>query len=122
MLRTAGFRVRVIKKASGVKKGIVITELPSGGNAQPQSTVTIVVSSGLQLVRVPHLSAIAAAAAFSGNPNVDFVTQTEEVVRRAAARSGLKVAFSFSPSPRQSPRAGNMVPRGTTVTVWLPAG
>ena len=108
-LKSAGFKVKASKKASTAKRGIVIVQSPSGGKAQPGTTISITVSTGVEMVKVPNIS---------GAMNPD------SVLRRAGLKpKGIPIhgpiesdAAGYMEPYRQNPRAGTLVPKGSTVT------
>lgn len=110
LLEAAGFAVRSKTKNDKAKKGTVIAQAPSAGETgKPGSTVTITVSTGIVMVRVP---------------NVEGMIDPGPVLKRAGLRpKGIAIhgpiesdAGDYMRAYRQRPRAGTMVPKGTTVT------
>jgi beta-lactam-binding protein with PASTA domain/predicted Ser/Thr protein kinase len=114
MLEAAGFDVLVQRvNSESVEPGLVIYSEPRGGNtATKGSTVTLYVSRGPKLVRVPVLVG----------------AQREVAVQRLRSR-GLEPSVSEeeSSSPRgqviqQSPDAGSKVEPGSTVSIVVSSG
>jgi serine/threonine-protein kinase len=109
-LQGAGFKVRTTSSSSSsVSKGVVISQDKSAGGAYPKgSTVTINVSTGPPLVKIPNVVGQAAAAA-----------------QTAIVDAGLKVVFTYNNVTAsglvtgQLPKAGKMVAPGTTVTLEI---
>lgn len=54
LLEALGLKVKVAKKGDRAKKGTVIAQKPTGGNAKPGATVTITVSTGVVIPRTIH--------------------------------------------------------------------
>jgi len=117
ILVAAGFKVKVVTKSSSAKKGTVSAQSPSGGKAQVGSVVTITVSTGVEMVRVPNIQ---------GMMNPDPVLQRVGLKPHGVAIHGPieSDAIGIGLAYRQRPRAGTLVPKGTTVTYhyWWEAG
>jgi len=113
-LEEAGFEVAVERVSSNtVEEGVVIHSEPSGGtSATNGSTVTLVVSSGPQLVSVPALVG----------------SQRSAAAERIRARGLVPVVGEEESSRpvgeviRQSPNAGEGVTRGSTVEIVVSSG
>ena len=109
-LRDAGFKVKVTtSSSSSVKNGIVISQNKSAGGAYPKgSTVTIDVSTGPVMVKVPDVIGNAPAAAES-----------------KITGAGLTVEFAYNNMTgtgvvsKQSPGAGVMVELNTKVILTI---
>lgn len=113
-LEAAGFEVAVNRvNSASVEEGLVVNSEPSGGStATNGSTVTINVSRGPKLVKVPVLVGAQRAAA----------------VERIRGR-GLEPSVSEEESPEpagtvisQSPEAGQQVDPGSTVSIVVSSG
>ncbi len=113
-LEAAGFQVDVERvNSDAVEAGTVIRSEPGGGNtATKGSTVTLFVSRGPKLVKVP----------------VVVGAQRETAVQRLRSH-GLEASVSEEESPepkgrviRQSPDAGSRVEPGSTVTIVVSKG
>jgi serine/threonine-protein kinase len=113
-LEAAGFEVGVQRiNSDSVEEGLVVFSEPrGGGTATNGSTVTIFVSRGPKMARVPVLVGV----------------QREVAAQRLSAR-GLSASVSEeeSPSPRgqvirQSPSAGTQVEPGSAVTIVVSSG
>jgi beta-lactam-binding protein with PASTA domain/predicted Ser/Thr protein kinase len=114
-LEAEGFEVATQQRvnSSSVEEGLVVFSEPRGGDSATHgSTVTIFVSSGPKLAKVPVLVGV----------------QREVAVQRLSAR-GLSPSVSEeeSASPkgqviRQSPSAGTQVEPGSTVTLIVSSG
>ncbi|HEX6781097.1 MAG TPA: PASTA domain-containing protein [Solirubrobacterales bacterium] len=113
-LEAAGFEVGVQRvNSDSVEPGIVISSEPGGGKtATKGSTVTLFVSSGPKLTKVPVLVG----------------SQREEAVQRIRSR-GLEASISEEESSepkgrviRQAPDAGSKVEPGSTVTIVVSSG
>lgn len=115
VLESKKFVVQVRKEASNdVPSGqVIFTEPASGSKASAGSTVTIVVSTGANLVQVPSVTAL---------------NQNEALSELATA--GFKPAVVDAPSDiapegeviKQDPDAGTLAEFGSTVTIEVSAG
>jgi serine/threonine protein kinase len=108
-LEAAGFKVETQNQASSsVEEGLVIHSEPSGGStATNGSTVTLVVSSGPQQVKVPALVGSQRGAAV-------------ERIRGRGLEPSVTEEESSSPAGQvlsQSPSAGSEVPLGSSVSI-----
>lgn len=124
-LEAAGFTVTVVAQDNAAAKGTVLDQSPAAGALMvPGTAVTLTVSTGVDLVRVPN------ALDFRGSYHGDDFTQVLESHKRAIEvgfrNAGLVADVEFTngwddgPETRQSPKAGSMVPRGTRVSVIVP--
>ncbi|MDQ2621745.1 MAG: PASTA domain-containing protein [Actinomycetota bacterium] len=113
-LDEAGFGVTVETRASdSVEKDTVIeTDPPGGETARRGSTVTMIVSSGVEQVKVPAV-----------------VGMTLNAARQQLSAVGLDLSSSEEPSDRprgevltQAPDAGSSVDPGSTVTLTVSSG
>ena len=110
----AGFEAKVeTSNSATVEEGLVIHSEPSGGStATNGSTVTLVVSSGPKLVKVPVLVGSQRGAAV-------------ERVRGRGLEASVAEEESARPAGeviRQSPSAGQEVERGSSVSIVVSAG
>jgi serine/threonine-protein kinase len=113
-LEAAGFNVQVSRVNSGkVEKGLVTYSDPSGGSTATRgSTVTLTVSAGPKLAKVPVLV---------GSQRSVAVQQ----IRAAGLSPSVSEEESFSPKGQvthQDPSAGSRVAPGSTVTVTVSEG
>lgn len=109
-LQDAGFLVNVQEAFSDdVDKGHVVSQQPAGGTAFRGDTITLVVSQGPELVKVPDLSGKSEAAAKKA---VEELGLKLNATRNPLAGDDAKVRF-------QSPSAGTERRKGDTVTVFL---
>lgn len=116
-LQTAGFVAKVTKKTNKAKKGVVIAQSPSGGTAQPGSTVAITVSSGVEMVKVPDV--VGQIYVIEG---LDAPGAVREAFVGYANRHGFDCVVTFRDAPSyQTPRAGTKVAKGTTIHVRIQA-
>ena len=90
-----------------VADGTVIRQSPRGRSVQPGSTVAIVVSNGPQLVTVPDVRGQSATDAKAILAGQGFVVKTRGIPW-----------ISFGQVFQQSPGAGHLAPRGSTVTLY----
>jgi len=127
-LQSVGFVVKVTKKANKAKKGVVIAQSPSGGMAAPGSAVSITVSTGVEMVRVPNVISAVTNHNYDSSYDEDpsaILAEIRSVAYATISGTGLKIDFSFAPVTQpdtQSPRAGSMVPKGTVVRVVIGVG
>ena len=110
-LKSAGFDVSVKNENSDtVKKGVVISQNPSGGSVPKGSTVTIIVSTGPAAVAVP-----------------DVIGKAEADARAALTDAGFKVSVVYELHTNtglvfdQQPKAPQETKLGTTVTIKVDA-
>ncbi len=109
-LEDEGFKVTVVEQFSDtVDKGVVISQDPSAGvSIEAGGKVTITVSKGKDEVKVPGV-----------------IGKTEAEAMTAIEAAGLKVMVNYQVSPddgivlTQDPIPKAMVPRNTTVTIWV---
>ena len=112
-LKAAGFKVKVKNQTSNdVPKGTAIdTDPPGGTQTAAGSTVTLIVSSGPQLVTVP-----------------DVKTQSEPDAQSTLEAAGFVVSVNSTATPDptmlgkivdQTPVGGSQAPKGSTVTIWV---
>jgi serine/threonine-protein kinase len=92
-----------------VPDGAIITQTPSGGTLFRGETVTFVVSKGPELVEMPSVLAHGVDSAKAELESLGFVVDVE----KASGYLGLGYVFSTDPD------AGAMVPRGSTVILYL---
>ena len=141
LLEAAGFKVKAETKSDTAKKGIVITQSPGGDEAQPGSTVTVVISSGVSHVRAPDFCALAGEADLGDGAAYVFSEPRHygdpsrlDAYREVAKKAGVEVEFLYSADMEgggfehgmnswpvgQSPAPGARVKEGTTVRliVW----
>jgi serine/threonine-protein kinase len=113
-LKDAGFEVAVERApSSSVEEGVVIRSEPSAGTSVTNgSTVTLVVSSGPQLVSVPALVGVQRSAAVERIRGRDLVPSVSE------AESSSPVGEVI----RQAPTAGEQVSKGSTVEIVVSSG
>ncbi|MCW2792621.1 MAG: protein kinase, partial [Nocardioides sp.] len=91
-----------------VPEGAVISQSPSSGTLFRGDTVTLVVSRGPELVKMPYVLASGVEAARAQLEALGFVVDVEN----ASGYLGLGYVFSTDPD------AGEMVPRGSRVTLF----
>jgi len=109
-LKDAGFKVKVTTSPSdSVKDGIVISQSKSAGGSYPKgTTVTIDVSTGPPLVKIPNVKG-----------------DTPDVAQGKLTDAGLKVEFTYNNLTGtglvagQLPSAGTQVAPNTTVTLEI---
>ncbi|MBS1878364.1 MAG: PASTA domain-containing protein [Actinobacteria bacterium] len=109
-LEEAGFKVEVERENSAsVETGLVIHQEPSGGEAATNgSTVTIFVSQGPKLIKVPVLVGSNRRTAVQRIRGYGLVPEVSEEETEAAPAGEVL---------RQSPSAGREVERGSTVAI-----
>lgn len=92
-----------------VSEGAVISQTPSSGTLHRGDTVAFVVSKGPELVKMPNVRADGVDAATATLEGLGFDVD----VLNASGYLGLGYVFSTDP------RAGTMLPKGSTVTLYL---
>ena len=92
-----------------VPEGAVIGQSPAGGTLFRGETVTLVVSRGPELVEMPSVVAVGVDAATERLESLGFDVE----VRNSDQYIGVGFVFSSDPD------AGEMVPKGSTVTLYL---
>ncbi|MDF1542127.1 MAG: Stk1 family PASTA domain-containing Ser/Thr kinase [Anaerosomatales bacterium] len=115
ILRDLDFEVNIEREYnSDVPDGQVFRQSPEAGEtAAPESTVTIVISRGTQLVRVPDVGGKTKDAATAELEGVGFrVNPTEEFHDSVAAGRVIS----------QSPESGVSIDSGSTVTIRISKG
>jgi len=120
VLQAAGFEVTSEEASNSAERGTVIAQNPSSGEAQPGATVALTVSSGVEMVRVPSVYNMTADNAKAvlrreGLVPSDIWVHGSEVVGIDLSRLDYPWGYVYS----QSPRAGELVPKGTTVRFYL---
>ncbi|WP_307828129.1 Stk1 family PASTA domain-containing Ser/Thr kinase [Nocardioides sp. SYSU D00038] len=110
-LEKRGLRVEVDEEYSDdVAEGLVIDQAPRGGTLFRDDTVTLTVSLGPELVEVPGgLVASGVDAAREKLEDAGFRVDVQE------SDQYLGLGYVFSTSPR----SGDLVPRGSTITLYL---
>ncbi|NYD58490.1 serine/threonine-protein kinase [Nocardioides marinisabuli] len=92
-----------------VAAGDVVAQEPTGGTLFKGDTVTLTVSKGPELVEVPGVRAQGVDAARAQLESLGFVVQVENI----SDYLGLGYVF------RTDPGAGELVPKGSTITLFL---
>ncbi|HMD11445.1 MAG TPA: Stk1 family PASTA domain-containing Ser/Thr kinase [Marmoricola sp.] len=92
-----------------VAKGKVIAQDPSDGTLFKGDTVELTVSKGPELIEVPRVVAMGQAAAAKRLEEAGFTVK----YRNSATYLGLHYVL------RSDPSAGSMVPKGSTITLYL---
>lgn len=128
-LEKAGFVVKRTEKDDAAAKGIVLSQNPSSGEQLvPGSTVEIVVSTGVEMVKVPSWRDFPDPTPMTDEEYELYglgkaMERTEAAIKQGFARAGLKAVVEWSPEywrdSYQTPNAGSMVPKGTTVRIFL---
>lgn len=118
VLAGQGFQIEIEKEYSTSKKDMILSQAPAAGQkVMPGSTVKIVVSKGVHMVKVPNFVAIIGPQ--------DSLAEVVEDIRNAGRGSGLKLRVIPLVNrfySKQSPLPGVVVPEGTTITVWVTDG
>jgi beta-lactam-binding protein with PASTA domain len=112
-LKKAGFTVKVSSKPnSSVTKGTVYDQDPAGGAQVPKgSAVTIMVSSGPEMVTVPDVKGQTEADAKTAIAGAGLVADILDAAPNDPTKSGLVAGTD--------PIAGTSVPKGSTVKVYV---
>jgi serine/threonine-protein kinase len=115
MLQTAGFKSKFTEAFSAdVEKGQVSDQTPLGGESLAEGgTVNVVISKGVDLVKVPNLKLMSQS-------------QAEAALKDAGLKRGsvtTRVTTQRDPGTvlDMSPGAGQMVPRGSSVNIVVAA-
>lgn len=95
--------------SDSVAEGDVISQSPTSGPLFKGDTVELVVSRGPELVEVPRVIAMGVEAATEKLEDLGFQVQVEE------SDNYIGVGFVFSTSPG----SGDMVAKGSTITLYL---
>jgi eukaryotic-like serine/threonine-protein kinase len=113
-LKKAGFSVQVeTANSSNVEAGLVIHSTPSAGTTLTRgSTVTLTVSSGPRMAKVPVVVGMRRAAAVQQIRGRDLLPSVSEEASSAPAGEVV----------RQTPSAGTEVEPGSTVTITVSKG
>jgi serine/threonine-protein kinase len=113
-LEEAGFEAKVEQiNSEAVEAGAVIHSEPSAGNTATRgSTVTVIVSKGQKLVKVPVLVGTQRAVAVQQIRSRGLVPSVEE--EESAKPAGEAI--------RQAPSAGSELPRGSGVSIVVSKG
>lgn len=118
-IEDAGLAVEIREQPDSAEKGTVIGQEPVDGEVLPGSTVAIVVSSGVEMVRVPRISDYYMSGPSdiydSGWPDA-FKAHVARQLRALGLESRGTVVLGSSAADRQNPAPGSLVPKGTTVT------
>jgi serine/threonine-protein kinase len=105
-----GLQVRVSEENhDDVKEGRVITQSPADGRLYRGDVVALTVSKGPVLVEVPNLRAVGVDAATEELERLGFKVRTQE--------SGTYLGLGYVSSA--DPDFGSMVPKGSTITLYL---
>lgn len=128
-LAAAGFTVTPSTKDDKAPKGSVLSQTPAGGStAVPGTTVVIVVSTGVELVKVPSWLSFNDDSPMTDEEYEQYglgkaMERLEAAIKRGFSRAGLKAVVEWSPEywkdSYQTPKAGTMVPRGSTVRIFI---
>jgi beta-lactam-binding protein with PASTA domain/tRNA A-37 threonylcarbamoyl transferase component Bud32 len=115
-LAQVGLKATVISQPSDtVAKGVVSAQDPAAGaSVNPNSAVTITVSSGRNSVQVPDVSGLSQAAATAALQKVGLTVSTADTVPSAAQSAGTVLDTD--------PAAGKTVDKGSAVALHLASG
>ena len=123
-LQAAGFTAAPTPQDNAAPKGTVVSQTPAAGTlVLPGTAVTIAVSTGVEMVKVPDFRSFAPTGD-DYDEVVDWMWAFEDNIVAGFRRAGLKTDVEWFPwtddeKPYQSPKAGSMVPKGTTVRIVL---
>jgi eukaryotic-like serine/threonine-protein kinase len=114
-LTTAGFNVHPTQDYSTkVKAGLVISQSPNGGSGKLGDTVTLDISKGPQLFKVPDVT-----SQLSGDPkNWVSIQQATKTLTDAGFKVKVGSSGRFGVVTSQSPKGGSMQPLGTVITIY----
>jgi serine/threonine-protein kinase len=112
-LSKAGFQVATTQDFSDtVPEGKVISQNPNGGNGVRGQTVTLDVSKGPELFKVPDVTSDLA------NPlSWTSISQAEKILTEAGFKVKVGKKGRFGVVTSQDPKGGSMKPKGTVVTI-----
>jgi serine/threonine-protein kinase len=112
-LSKAGFQVATTQDFSDtVPKGKVISQNPNSGNGVRGQTVTLDVSKGPELFKVPDVTSDLA------NPlSWTSISQAEKILTDAGFKVKVGKKGRFGVVTSQDPKGGSMKPKGTVVTI-----
>jgi beta-lactam-binding protein with PASTA domain len=111
-IRDAGLRPHFQKQESTQPEGQVIDQSPAAGSdARRNSTVTVVVSSGVSDVVVPNVVGVARDTATSGLRSAGLSARVVRETTDDPNADNLVI--------RQEPNAGARLPRGEAVTIFV---
>ncbi|HEX7107488.1 MAG TPA: Stk1 family PASTA domain-containing Ser/Thr kinase [Acidothermaceae bacterium] len=112
-LQKAGFQVATTQDFSDtVPEGKVISQNPNSGNGVRGQTVTLDVSKGPELFKVPDVTSDLA------NPlSWTSISQAEKILTDAGFKVKVGKKGRFGVVTHQDPKGGSMKPKGTVVTI-----
>ncbi len=114
-LSTAGFNVVPTQDYSTtVKAGLVISQSPNLGTGKLGDTVTLDISKGPQLFKVPDVH-----SNLNGDPkNWISIQQATKTLTDAGFKVKVGSSGRFGVVTSQSPKGGSMQPLGTVITIY----
>ncbi|MDY0341422.1 MAG: PASTA domain-containing protein [Coriobacteriia bacterium] len=133
-LTAAGFIVRSSTKDDTAPKGTILSQIPAANSeAIPGTEIAIVVSTGVEMVKVPSWKDFPNGSEqmtqeewddeyekYGYGPTMD---RMEAALIKGFSKVGLNAAVTFDPdwskTSYQTPKAGTMVPKGTTVKIMI---
>jgi serine/threonine-protein kinase len=125
VLKGMGLGVKVTETNSASKKGTVVRQKPAGGmDCQPGTIVTLVVSTGVDLVPVPSWRDF--KSSYTGDDWGKTLESLTSAIKAGFKRAGLSASVEYlnawvdGDTAHQRPRAGSRVPRGTRVRIQIP--
>jgi penicillin-binding protein 1A len=113
-LSAAGFHYTVTYQSSTKPSGTVLSTDPTGGSRAPKgSTIKVFASGAQQVVSVPDVAGMTAGAAQAALSAAGFspVAQDANATESQGKKHGTVV--------RQSPAAGSLAPKGSTVVIYV---
>ena len=113
-LKAAGFNVAVNQQFSDtVANGVVISQTPNSGTAFKNATISLNVSKGPELFKVPDVTSTLA------NPASWITTeQAAKILKDAGFTVKVVKNGRFGIVVKQDPKGGSMQPHGTLVSLW----
>jgi beta-lactam-binding protein with PASTA domain/predicted Ser/Thr protein kinase len=114
-LQTAGFNVVPTQDYSTtVKAGFVISQTPSIGSGKLGDTITLDISKGPQLFKVPDVT-----SQLNGDPkNWVSIQQATKTLTDAGFKVKVGSSGRFGVVTSQRPKGGSMQPAGTVITIY----
>ena len=113
-LRTAGFNVTTTQDYStSVKAGLVISQTPTGGSGKLGDPVTLDISKGPQLFKVPDVT-----SNLNDPQSWTSIQQATKTLTDAGFKVKVGSSGRFGVVTKETPNHGTMQPLGTVITIY----